>query len=77
MGEYCITEYEGAMEVSKCPECKGIIGGTQHQLVATNGLSRKMDRSTHATWPDTANNMQNYCINVCEYIIRNSKTNEC
>lgn len=59
---YCITECGGAMEQSKCPECKEAIGGTCHQLIATNRLTSQMDGATHAAWSETANNMNNWDI---------------
>ncbi|KAE8575514.1 hypothetical protein XENTR_v10003856 [Xenopus tropicalis] len=57
---YVITECGGAMEQSKCPECKEIIGGTQHNLHRTNRLAPEMDGARHAAWSDTANNMMNF-----------------
>ena len=52
---YCIGECGGAMEVSKCPECKVSIGGTQHTLVYGNVHAGEMDGSRHPVWSEAAN----------------------
>ncbi|KAM4622796.1 NFX1-type zinc finger-containing protein 1 isoform 2-T2 [Discoglossus pictus] len=57
---YVITECGGAMERSKCPDCKEVIGGESHNLVSTNQLAPEMDGARHAAWSDTANNMMNF-----------------
>ncbi|KAM3921700.1 NFX1-type zinc finger-containing protein 1 [Leptodactylus fuscus] len=57
---YCITECGGAMERSKCPECKAVIGGVNHTLEATNRLASEMDGAQHAAWSETANNLMNF-----------------
>ncbi|CAM1296817.1 ZNFX1 (predicted) [Pycnogonum litorale] len=56
---YAIGECGGAMETSKCPECKEVIGGRSHKLTEGNKHAREMDRSKHPAWSD-ANNMRNY-----------------
>ncbi|KAL3275522.1 hypothetical protein HHI36_020281 [Cryptolaemus montrouzieri] len=58
---YAIGECGGAMEVSKCIECKAPIGGTSHQLLSTNMLAPEMDGARHPAWSDTAN-MANYVL---------------
>ncbi|XP_068769058.1 NFX1-type zinc finger-containing protein 1 isoform X2 [Struthio camelus] len=57
---YVIGECGGAMERSKCPECRADIGGTNHTLDSTNSLAPEMDGATHAAWSDTANNLLNF-----------------
>ena len=52
---YAIGECGGAMEKSKCPECKEDIGGSKHKLVEGNQLAPEMDGATHAAWSDGAN----------------------
>ncbi len=59
---YCIGECGGAMQESKCPECKAPIGGTNHALLSSNTLAGDFDGSSHAAWSDTANNMGNWDI---------------
>jgi hypothetical protein len=59
---YCIGECGGAMEQSFCPECKSVIGGTNHSLVAGNRHAGDFDNSQYAAWSDTANNMANWDI---------------
>ena len=56
---YAIGECGGAMEESKCPECREVIGGQHHRLADNNELAPEMDGATHAAWSDQAN-MQNY-----------------
>ena len=56
---YAIGECGGAMEKSKCPECKEEIGGTKHTLVEGNQLAPEMDGARHAAWSDGAN-LDNY-----------------
>ena len=48
---YCIGECGGAMQESKCPECKCTIGGTQHRLTAGNRVATEMDGATQSAWP--------------------------
>ena len=43
------------MEVSKCPECKVSIGGTQHTLVHGNVHAGEMDGSRHPVWSEAVN----------------------
>ena len=44
---YCIGECGGAMETSKCPDCKATIGGTNYILSAGNVHAPEMDGSRH------------------------------
>ena len=48
---YCIGDCGGAMQESKCPECKCTIGGTQHRLTAGNRVATEMDGATQSAWP--------------------------
>ncbi|XP_034642892.1 NFX1-type zinc finger-containing protein 1 [Trachemys scripta elegans] len=57
---YVIGDCGGAMERSKCPECKAVIGGADHSLEHSNRLAPEMDGATHAAWSETANNMLNF-----------------
>ncbi|XP_030388737.1 NFX1-type zinc finger-containing protein 1 [Gopherus evgoodei] len=57
---YVIGDCGGAMERSKCPECKAVIGGVDHTLEHSNRLAPEMDGATHAAWSETANNMLNF-----------------
>ncbi|KAM8945862.1 LOW QUALITY PROTEIN: NFX1-type zinc finger-containing protein 1 [Pelodytes ibericus] len=57
---YLITECGGAMEESKCPDCKAKIGGQNHMVDPSNALASEMDGAQHAAWSDTANNMLNF-----------------
>ncbi|KFQ67907.1 NFX1-type zinc finger-containing protein 1, partial [Phaethon lepturus] len=57
---YVIGNCGGAMEMSKCPECHAVIGGTNHTLDSTNSLASEMDGATHAAWSETANNLLNF-----------------
>jgi len=41
---FVITECGGAMERSTCPECGGVIGGSNHSLDASNARSEEFDR---------------------------------
>jgi len=41
---FVITECGGAMERSRCPECGGVIGGSNHNLDASNTRSEEFDR---------------------------------
>jgi hypothetical protein len=52
---YIITECGGAMQTSECPECKEVIGGSNHKLAEGNELASEMDGATHAAWSDQAN----------------------
>ncbi|KAK2561506.1 NFX1-type zinc finger-containing protein 1 [Acropora cervicornis] len=56
---YCIGECGGAMERSKCPECKAVIGGERHTLEEGNTLASEMDGAQYAAWSEQAN-MRNY-----------------
>ncbi|NWW85140.1 ZNFX1 protein, partial [Rhynochetos jubatus] len=53
---YVIGDCGGAMERSRCPECRAVIGGANHALDSTNSLAPEMDGATHAAWSDAANN---------------------
>ncbi|XP_063816587.1 NFX1-type zinc finger-containing protein 1 isoform X2 [Pseudophryne corroboree] len=57
---YCITECGGAMERSKCPECRAVIGGENHNLETSNRLAPEMDGAQHAAWSEVANNLLNF-----------------
>lgn len=57
---YVIGECGGAMERSRCPECRAPIGGTNHTLDSSNSLASEMDGATHAAWSETANNLLNF-----------------
>lgn len=52
---YVIGECGGAMEVSRCPECKSQIGGTEHNLIAGNRHSGDLDGSQYAAFSNEAN----------------------
>lgn len=38
------------MEEAKCPECKQRIGGTNHELVASNAMAPEMDGAEAPIW---------------------------
>ncbi|NXU55026.1 ZNFX1 protein, partial [Turnix velox] len=57
---YVIGDCGGAMEQSRCPECKEVIGGTNHTLESSNSLASEMDGATHPAWSETANNLLNF-----------------
>lgn len=40
---YCIGECGGAMEESKCPDCKVVIGGNGHKLAEGNAHAGDFD----------------------------------
>lgn len=48
---YAIGDCGGAMEESKCPECKLAIGGDDHRLVSGNAVATEMDGATDPAWP--------------------------
>ncbi|XP_051996715.1 NFX1-type zinc finger-containing protein 1-like [Xyrauchen texanus] len=52
---YAIGECGGAMQQSKCPECKASIGGANHSLVHGNAVATEMDGAQHPAWSDAAN----------------------
>ena len=52
---YFIGECGGAMEISKCPECKSQIGGTNHQLLQGNRHTGEFDGSNYAAFSAEAN----------------------
>ena len=56
---YCIGECGGAMETAKCPECNAEIGGSHHQLLASNQVATEMDGAEHPAWSEMAN-MHNF-----------------
>lgn len=60
---YCIGECGGAMEISRCPECKEKIGGTDHTLLGTNQHAPEIDGSRFPAWSEQANNMANFDLN--------------
>ncbi|CAM6115293.1 unnamed protein product [Calypogeia fissa] len=47
---YTIGECGGAMQLSKCPDCKAEVGGGQHRLTAGNRHSN-IDGSERSAWP--------------------------
>ncbi|XP_040837269.1 NFX1-type zinc finger-containing protein 1 [Ochotona curzoniae] len=57
---YVIGECGGAMQRGTCPECKEVIGGTNHTLESSNRLASEMDGAQHPAWSDTANNLMNF-----------------
>lgn len=57
---YVIGDCGGAMERGTCPDCKEVIGGTNHTLERSNQLASEMDGAQHAAWSDTANNLMNF-----------------
>lgn len=52
---YCIGECGGAMQISKCPECKEAIGGKSHNLISTNRHAPEIDGSRFPSWSEQAN----------------------
>lgn len=48
---YCITECGGAMQESKCPVCREVIGGSNHRLNTRNRVATHMDGATRPAWP--------------------------
>lgn len=61
---YCIGDCGGAMEEGRCPECAAKIGGRSHRLLANNAHAPEMDGSKYPAWPQEANNMANYDMNL-------------
>eukprot|EP00112_Aurelia_sp_Birch-Aquarium-sp1_P022894 Seg6608.2 transcript_id=Seg6608.2/GoldUCD/mRNA.D3Y31 product="NFX1-type zinc finger-containing protein 1" protein_id=Seg6608.2/GoldUCD/D3Y31 len=51
---YAIGECGGAMQHSRCPECKASIGGASHRLAEGNAHAGEFDGSRHAAWSDEA-----------------------
>ncbi|KAL3693259.1 hypothetical protein R1sor_006910 [Riccia sorocarpa] len=47
---YTIGECGGAMQESKCPDCKATVGGASHRLTAGNRHSN-IDGSSRPAWP--------------------------
>ena len=39
---YVIADCGGAMETSKCPDCKAVVGGSNHALAAGNSFAREL-----------------------------------
>ncbi|XP_014212352.1 NFX1-type zinc finger-containing protein 1-like [Copidosoma floridanum] len=52
---YAIGECGGAMERSKCIECRASIGGVQHRLDPNNTLANEIDGAVHPAWPTALN----------------------
>jgi hypothetical protein len=48
---YIITECGGAMERSRCNECREEIGGGSHRLLESNSVATEMDGATRPAWP--------------------------
>ncbi|CAH2234537.1 jg1677 [Pararge aegeria aegeria] len=57
---YSIGQCGGAMEISRCVECKAQIGGTNHSLLTTNRHAAEFDNSRFAAYSEEANNMANF-----------------
>ncbi|CDW90094.1 UNKNOWN [Stylonychia lemnae] len=47
---YAIGECGGAMEESRCPECKEVIGGKDHQLAEGNQFASEIDSESRPAW---------------------------
>ncbi len=58
-GSSALMECGGAMQTSKCPECKSTIGGMNYALAQGNAHAGEFDGSRYAAWSDTAN-MRNF-----------------
>ncbi|KAI5619584.1 NFX1-type zinc finger-containing protein 1, partial [Silurus asotus] len=52
---YAIGDCGGAMEQSKCPDCKASIGGINHTLTVGNNVAGEMDGAQHPAWSNAAN----------------------
>ncbi|KAI9473944.1 MAG: hypothetical protein EXX96DRAFT_323844 [Benjaminiella poitrasii] len=52
---YYVGDCGGATEISKCPECDALIGGTQHRVVETNRFYGEFDGSDMPAWPGQPN----------------------
>ena len=65
---YCIGECGGANQESKCPECKAIIGGTNHRLATGNQHAGEFDDSRFAAYSEEANNMFNFDLGQLEQL---------
>ena len=52
---YCIGECGGAMQKSRCPDCRAEIGGLNHQITSGNQLASEMDGATRPAWPTALN----------------------
>ncbi|KAI9297958.1 hypothetical protein K502DRAFT_323033 [Neoconidiobolus thromboides FSU 785] len=48
---YYIGECGGATEISNCPECNEVIGGTKHKIVSSNAFFGEFDHSEKPAWP--------------------------
>lgn len=57
---YYIGECGGAMEVSKCLECKAEVGGTNHSLLSSNMHAKEFDNSRFPAYSEEANNLANF-----------------
>ncbi|CAH2096329.1 unnamed protein product [Euphydryas editha] len=57
---YSIGQCGGAMEISKCVECKVPIGGQNHALLPSNKHAPEIDNSKFPAWSQEANNMGNF-----------------
>ncbi|XP_076454225.1 NFX1-type zinc finger-containing protein 1-like [Babylonia areolata] len=58
---YAIGDCGGAMQESRCPECKANIGGTNHRLLQSNTLASEMDGARYAAWSEQAN-LDNFAL---------------
>ncbi|CAH0691773.1 unnamed protein product [Spodoptera exigua] len=52
---YCIGECGGANQISRCPECKERIGGSNHELLPDNSHAPEMDGSSFPAWSERYN----------------------
>ncbi|KAI7907579.1 uncharacterized protein BX663DRAFT_547290 [Cokeromyces recurvatus] len=52
---YYVGDCGGATEISKCPECDALIGGTQHKVVGSNRFYGEFDGSEKPAWPGQPN----------------------
>ncbi|CAI2178295.1 2586_t:CDS:2, partial [Funneliformis geosporum] len=48
---YYIGNCGGATQISHCPDCGDVIGGTQHRVVPSNRFYGEFDNSTTPAWP--------------------------
>ena len=63
---YAIGDCGGAMQESRCPECKATIGGTSHRLARGNTHAGEFDGSRHAAWSEGAN-LANFDLDEIEF----------
>ncbi|CAG0882921.1 unnamed protein product [Darwinula stevensoni] len=56
---YAIGDCGGANQTSQCNECRAVIGGERHRLIADNAHASEMDGSRFPAWSEM-NNLQNF-----------------